>query len=259
MPNRVTSPPAIRTAIPFAGDARRYRRFMQWAAMTCAIGAATLAPLPAPLASVLAVAAIVGVLTIAAMSLAFPRDWPCEVPPSRAAWAGVTFIVVAIVFDIAATVHHSPTLEDEANPIALALLGNGVPLAWVIGLGGIGQAALALALCMLWLNFLRRREDYLRWLLAGNTRTPLWMRLFGARTPSLTNVLLGRDGEPGVQVVALGPYALAAAGYRLWLGLEWFGWAPLSRVVAPVACVLVTFAVLRCWAQRRLRAAGPAD
>lgn len=227
--------------------------------MTCAVGAATLMPLPVALGSAFAVTAIVGVAAVAALSLGLRRDWSQRPTALRASWLGAAFIVAAIAFDVTATLHHSPRLDDEANPIAVALLGNGAPLGWVIGLGSVGQISLTLAQCMFWLNFLRRREDYLRWLRLSDARTPLWMRLSGARKPSLANVLLGRDAEPGVQVVALGPYALAMAAYRLWLGLEWFGWVPLSRVVVPAACLLGTFAGMWCWAHRRLRIAGPAD
>jgi len=258
MPNGSSPPPATRAAFPYAGNVGHYRRFIRWTAVACATGTATFLPLPSALRSAFAVTAIVGVVAVAAMSLAMRRDWPRPAHASRAGWLGVAFIVAAIAFDITATLHHSPTLDDEANPIAVALLDNGAPLAWVIGLGGVAQLALVLTLCMLWLNFMHRRGDYLRWLHAGDPRTPLWMRLFGMRTASLANVLLGRDGEPGVQVAAFGPYALAAAGYRFWLGLEWFGWVPLSRALVPVGCLLATFALVWCWVRRRLRGPGPA-
>lgn len=247
--------PPGRPAGLFAGQATPCKRFIQVAVLACAAGVGTLLPLGADLRTALAVVAIGACVPMAAMAWALRRQWPATPDPAYrgVAWLGAMFIVAAIAFDIAATLHHSPTLEYEANPIALALLDSGTPLPWVLGLAGVAQCAVCLTLCLLWFNFSVRRQDYLAWLAGNHADVPLWMRLFGARTPSLFNLSLGRDCEPGVQVMVFGPFALGAAAYRLWLGLEWFGWVPMSRVWMPALCLGGTFALLWRWAHRNLR------
>lgn len=254
---RGPSPPPSdgRVATPFPGSTPRYRRFTRLLAATCASGVITWLPLAPDLRSAFAVATLLAAVAVAVAAGALRRDWPTARLGKawRPALIGAGFITSAAAFDIGATLHHSPTLAYEANPIAIALLDNGTPLAWVLGMGGVAQLSATVAACLLWANFVVRRKDYVAWLAAADGHVPLPMRLLGARRRSIVDLLIGRDLEPGAQIVALGPLALACATYRIWLGLEWFGWVPLSRVLMPAGVLLGTYLLLWQWARRQLQ------
>ncbi|HEY9254186.1 MAG TPA: hypothetical protein VIP30_06590 [Stenotrophomonas sp.] len=240
---------------PFPGSTARYRRFTRLLLVTCVAGIVTWLPISADLKSTFAVTTLLASIAVAIVASALRRDWPAARPDKTCLLTliGVGFITVAAAFDIGATLHHSPTLKYEANPIAVALLDNGTPLAWVLGMGAVAQLSATLVASLLWANFVVRREDYVAWLVAAQGHVPLPMRLLGARRRSIIDLLAGRNLEPGAQIVALGPFALAWAAYRVWLGLEWFGWAPLSRVLIPIGVLLGTYLLLWHWARRQLQ------
>lgn len=250
-----------RGATNSSGAVPRHQRFMRLLAFTCVIAISAGLPLPPGFRLALAVTGTFLTMPLAWLAITLRRAWPegMRLHEQSGGLAGTAFVVLAAFFDVSATLHHSPDLAYEANPVVGALLDGGMPLPWILGLGALAQCCSTVVACMLWVNFVMLRQRYLASLAAADQRIPLWMRMFGAPAKSYIAVLFGRGCVPWVQTVAIGPSALAMAAYRLWLGLEWFGWVPLSRVVVPAACLLGTFAGMWCWAHRRLRIAGPAD
>src|SRR5688572_23529072 len=69
--------------------------------------------------------------------------------------AGLAFIIGGAMFDIAATIYHSPDLSSEANPVARALLDSGYSVTLVYVLGGLCQGLYILLLCLLWMGLLK--------------------------------------------------------------------------------------------------------
>jgi hypothetical protein len=74
---------------------------------------------------------------------------------------GGLFILGGIVADLGATIYHSPDLQQEANPIARALLDSGHSLATVYIIGLTGQALIALIGCTWWAALLAHRKAWL--------------------------------------------------------------------------------------------------
>jgi len=63
------------------------------------------------------------------------------------------------VFDVFATVIHSPSLIQEFNPVARLLLDSGHSTGFVYAYGGFCQIAFATLVCLLWAGFLRHRQS----------------------------------------------------------------------------------------------------
>ncbi len=200
---------------------------------------------------------LVGAGMCAVLALGFRRDWKggrVTIP----LLAGAIFIVGGAAFDIYATLHHSPDLEHEANPLARTLLDEGLAPATVLMLGGIGQACLVFTSLMIWMNLVIRFKWYEgkigtseRSGLAG--KVLLVNRMFGAPDNGLAS-LLGMRTDPEVLICGVGFLMLPLYAYRWYLGLEWFGLVPISRIVVPVSLVVLALAVQFIWATRMSRA-----
>ncbi len=166
--------------------------------------------------------------------------------------AGSLFICGGLIFDLAATVHHSPDLTLEGNPLARNLLDLGFPLEFVFFYGFALQGILALVLCVLWAAFLRHRtwwletslqvapHSFLDFLKAttGGGLLP-WRQYLFYPLPS--------DAKPSpyhMGVFLLPPGLLAAGLHRWYVGLEWFGVVPwISPMVSGVAALAAGIAV----------------
>ncbi|HEY0333105.1 MAG TPA: hypothetical protein VGC74_05260 [Stenotrophomonas sp.] len=235
-----------------------YRRFCRWAVLAILAGLGTLLPLPAQ-ASVLCALASLSLVVIAALStLRFVRHWRnhprCWQSPVF--WLGLAFMAAGVAFDILATLRHSPDLALEGNPIAVALLEQGLPIAGVKLFGLVAQVMLMLGAAMLWGNFCVRREWYLRRLDALGDGS-LSLHLLGLGRASLVGVMLGVGSDIPLLVSTLGALMPGAFAYRWYLGLEWFGWVPISRIWAPLGCVGAAWLALYAWTSYRLTPGAP--
>lgn len=246
--------------VPCHGD-DPYRRFCHWALYAAVVGLGTLLPLAAHGRVLLAYASLLlmGFATLA--TLGFVRKWRGQ--PQRAAsptlWLGVLFIVGGAAFDIGATLWHSPDLAMESNPVAVALLDDGMAPARVKWLGLVAQCGLVLAAALLWCNFCVRRSWYLR-RLSDLGDGSLSLRLLGLRDGSVATLLLGRGTDHALLVSSLGALTIGVFAYRWYLGLEWFGWVPVSRTLAPLGCIALAWLALYGWACHRLTPRNtPAD
>ncbi len=149
-----------------------------------------------------------------------------EAPPAGVA-AGVAYFVGGALFDIAATLIHSPDLEYEGNPVARALLDSGHSLPFIYAYAAVCQSLTLLTLCLLWVAFLRHRPA-----LVGSVK-----RRGSPVRPFLTYHLFWL-------VVAL---VLAGAADRWYLGLEWFGLVPHAGWAAVAAANVLGLSVYLAW------------
>ncbi len=170
--------------------------------------------------------------------------------------AGASLICGGLLFDLAATIHHSPDLAREGNPLARGLLDMGFPLEFVYYYGFALQGLLAVVLCVLWGAFLRHRRGWLETSLhvaphsfldflkatTGGGLLP-WRQYLFYPLPS------GAEPSPYHMGVFLLPPGLLAAGLHRWyVGLEWFGVAPyVSPVTGGLAALAVGFCVTVAW------------
>lgn len=252
--SRVGSPPpgaAKRPVVLQAPDP--YRRFLGWSLGAAILGLSVLIALPSPLARTSIAACLASLVMATWTALGFARQWsvPRRSRGRAGLWLGLAFIVGGVAFDITATLLHSPDLSAEGNPVAVVLLTQGVSSTWVKVIGVTAQALLLVCGLLLWCNFHARREWYLAQLSDVGDGS-LSRRMLGWRDLSLGSMLLGRGGDAAVQVCTLGAVSLGVFAYRWYLGLEWFGLVPISRTVAPVACLLLAWLALYSWVCHRL-------
>jgi hypothetical protein len=91
---------------------------------------------------------------------------------------GVFVIVAGAIFDMAATVYHSPDLGRENNPIARLLLDSGYSVGTVYGFAVLCQGLYLGLLSTLWIGLLKHRE----FLVASLREERSFWRFFKAAT-----------------------------------------------------------------------------
>lgn len=159
--------------------------------------------------------------------------------------AGIAFIAGGAAFDVYATLHHSPDLEYEANPIARSLLDSGVDTGVVVFFGIFSQLSIVLASIMVWVNFIARIDWYRNKVEGADN---LWIvgRAIGSVDNSWSSLLGGRIRHD-VFVCSLGFLVIPLFAHRWYLGLEWFGLVPISRIVVPAVMLLVAVISMLVW------------
>lgn len=195
-------------------------------------------------ATMLVYGCVVGILLVALVSTGFRKHW-VGVRPSILLVSGLMFIVGGAVFDIYATLRHSPDLLHEANPFARALLDDGVNLKAVMIWAFLAQMGVVFASSMVWMNFVVRLHWY-RTMIRSAHGIPLLGKVLGA-TDNRWSSLLGARVRYDVFVSALGVIILAIFAYRWYLGMEWFGWVPVSRFAAPISLLVSALVFLLAW------------
>lgn len=164
---------------------------------------------------------------------------------------GVVFFVGGAVFDIAATLYHSPDLGQEANPIARSLLDSSYPLAMVYGLGGICQVLYVSLVCVLWAALLRHRSFLLASLHEIRSPMAFLKAATGGRGLTYRQWLFPMrlsefaDADYAVWVLAVGLFGGGVD--RRYLGFEWFGLVSGLRPVVMSASVVVAICVYLAW------------
>ncbi len=185
---------------------------------------------------------------------------------------GCMFITGGLLFDLGATVHHSPDLAREGNPLARSLLDQGMPLEFVYYYGFALQAVLALVLCTLWGAFLRHRRVWLETCLQVAPRSFLdflkattgggavsWREYIFLPVPPESRLSSYHMG-----VFILPPGLIACGLHRWYVGLEWFGAVPyVSPVIGGCVSLLLGFVMsviwLYVWYRRNMPVVGAAE
>lgn len=230
-----------------------YRMFYVAAGLTAILIGACMFDGPQNAKMVLMACGFLGLVACAFLTLGFCRKWKGgRVSPLLV--AGIAFIVGGAVFDVCATLIHSPDLEHEANPLARTLLDAGISVDVVLLLGGSAQAFLVFTSVMIWMNLIIR----LRWY-EDRVREPgpsgLLGRLFGVPERGF-RFMMGKRNDPEIAICGLGFLIVPIFAYRWYLGLEWFEVVPISRIFVPVAMLVATLAFQWFWAFRLSKKAG---
>lgn len=163
---------------------------------------------------------------------------------------GILCIVGGGLFDMLATVIHTPDLRHEMNPIARALLDSGYRVSFVYRYGVAAQALWLGSVCTVWIGLLRHRDD-----LRTSVDTTSVMRFLKSATggsdltwrqwivPLTLSELPRAYHLFWVAVVVI----LSGAVDRWYLGLEWFGLVSSARLVCYLAAVTVGLSVYFVW------------
>lgn len=192
-------------------------------------------------------------------------------PLPRGLWlVGCASILGAAAADILVTVSHSPSLEDEANPIVRTLLDSGYALPFVNGFAGVAQALMIAMILVLWTAFLKHRGTILRLAMTSRPQSlpDFFKAAFGGRSLSWRQFLFPvRIRElPSSYNLFLFAAGLGVGIFqaRWYLALEWLQWAPYLGWVSGVVAALLTVAAYCVWIWAAYRAefrggAGRAD
>jgi len=190
------------------------------------------------------------VCAAAFVALGFPRVALDLTSRGILAWGGVAFFVIAAAADVAATLWHSPTLDEEGNVLVRSLLSRW-PLLWVLVGAGVFQLAFFSLTVSLWHNLLARWSWYLGEL-ATRDRLPLWLAMSGVRRGGMSR-LFGMGRYADLALAASAFYLPWAYLGRLYLAMEWMGWVPISRQVMPGVLLGAAFLTHWCVVRRALR------
>ena len=167
---------------------------------------------------------------------------------------GLLVILGGIVFDIGATIYHSPNLSRESNPVARFLLNGGHSLPFVYAYGFVVQAALAGILSMLWWGYLR---NYQRWLNCALVHRPASFAAFvkacagGGDLPWARFLFKIKPKDPIAAYQMLWFIALLilpVVSDRWYWGMRWFEWVPeIESTVRFAACIILSFGSITMW------------
>ena len=170
---------------------------------------------------------------------------------------GVIFIVGGAAFDIAATLHHTPDLRQEANPIARALLDSGYSLAAVYGLAVVCQGLYVSLICATWVALLKNRSFLVRSL--GEARSPLAFLKAATGGAGLTcrqwffPMRFSQFPDTRYAVWVLAVTLFASGAERWYLGFEWYGLVYGSRMPVVVCAILLGLCIYLTWLWRASR------
>lgn len=143
-------------------------------------------------------------------------------------FSGFALMLVSTLFDVGSTLYYSPTLDMEANPFARILLDGGVSYRVVIFLGVVFQSLFLWFSFLIWSNFCFVFNEYVGRLKSGGGW--LFQRMYGMG-PGIAG-LIGKV-DPFMFIAGIAPLFIAVFLCRIYLGLEWHGIVPVSRVWAP--------------------------
>ena len=194
-------------------------------------------------------------LTVIALLLAIriTREGTADAP----LWVllpGLLFIMGGAVFDMVATVIHTPDLNLEQNPIARTLLDSGHSVPFVYSYALVCQSLCIGFIGILWAGLLRHRHSirdsvsghhsFVAFVKAANGGSNLSWRQF--LMPMRVSELPHAYHVLWLTVVVL----VAMSAYRWYLGLEWFGIHYGAGVWIATAAVLLGLTLYLAWLWR---------
>ena len=153
--------------------------------------------------------------------------------PAALATIGVLYIVGGGMFDMIATVKHTPTLQDEGNMIVRVLFDSDHSVHFVYAYVMVAQALLLILISTLWVAFLRHREALITSVENERSLMPfLKAATGGAHLTWRQWIIPLKMSEmprafPLMWVMVVG--LVAGASDRWYLGLEWYDLVSFSR------------------------------
>jgi len=185
------------------------------------------------------------------LGLCLARKGTSDVP---VVWtvAGLGFIIGGAVFDMAATVVHSPALERETNPVARALLDSGHQIRFIYCYSIASQALVLASVSVIWISLLRHRKSIVDPLKGTNSIPALLKAATGGANLTWRQWLipLKLSEMPSWYHLfwALVVMVVAGMSHRWYLALKWFRLVPSVpnwAVIAGAFCA--GFVAYLCW------------
>lgn len=147
---------------------------------------------------------------------------------------GIVYLAGGAMFDMFATIRHSPNLELEGNVLARTLLDSGHSLGFVYTYAFLGQSLLITIMCTFWVALIRHR-DILRNSIDNRSALRFFQTATGGRDLTFRQWLIPlRMSElPHAYHLFWIAYIMLFAGAidRWYLGCQWYGLFSLNRWV----------------------------
>jgi len=170
--------------------------------------------------------------------------------PAKSFLLGGLVVVGGTTFDIVNTIIQTPDLSFEGNPVARLFLDNHFSVSFIYTLGAFGQSLVVLFTLLLWAVFLKT-YPFLLSEMQNNPPKSLICTILGGAQASYIDLLIGRI-EPIYTVTAVVPLLVGSFFYRWYLGLEWLGLVPISRVLVPSLAVFFSLVAYLYFMQKKL-------
>lgn len=154
---------------------------------------------------------------------------------NRLLWGGCFIILGGVFFDVINTIIGSPDLSLESNPIVLYMSRNRLSLNSIYLLGFLGQVTLITMATLLWAVFLKN-FNFLVEHLKGSSGRILFYEIIGGKETTLFKLIIGKTNPFNVIMFCI-PLFISIFIYRWYLGLEWLGLVPISRIIAPTVII----------------------
>lgn len=160
---------------------------------------------------------------------------------------GLLFIIGGAVFDMTATILHTPDLSQEQNPIARTLLDGGHSTFFVYSYGFICQSLYLAFVAVLWLGLLRHRRSIVDSIRGSRTFLESVKAATGGRELSWRQwclpLHLSELPESYHLLWLIVIIVVASSVDRWYLGLEWFGVVSGIRLWVGTVAVIVGLTV----------------
>jgi hypothetical protein len=149
--------------------------------------------------------------------------------------AGMVVIFGGAVFDMLATVIHSPNLSLEGNLYARMLIDTGHSLNFIYGYAIVAQFLFQLLFATLWTAFLRHRQTLidLAWEANPKSKGEFIKAAFGMEQYTWRQMMFSFKTSVELYkrsmlqlLMSLAFIVAVAMPFRWWLGAEWFGIVP---------------------------------
>ena len=167
--------------------------------------------------------------------------------------SGWLFSVGGVALDAGATIINTPTLAQEANVIARALLDSGHSIGFVYLYGIVSQVSYLILVCGLWATFLRHRLTLIASAMSTNPKSGLEFikaATGGAHLSWRQYILPLKLSELPKSYHLLLLIAVTLTGsmtFSWYLGLSWMGVIPVSHTVAVIFCMALSVTVYAIW------------
>ena len=168
-------------------------------------------------------------------------------------FSGFIFSIGGVALDAGATILNTPTLTQEANVIARALLDSGHSIGFVYAYGIVSQILYLILVCGLWATFLRHRMTLLGSVIDALPKSGLeflkaavggahlsWRQYFFP--------LKFSELPKSYHLVMLVAVTLTGCMLFSWyLGLTWMGVLRASHIAALIVCILLSLICYIGW------------
>jgi len=173
--------------------------------------------------------------------------------PKASLLGGWLFSIGGVALDAGTTIINTPTLAQEANVLARALLNSGHSVAFVYAYGSVSQILYLMLVCGLWATFLRHRQTLIASAMSAHPKSGIDFikAATGGAHLSWRQYLLPfklSELPRSYQLVMLMAVTLTGSMMFNWyLGFSWMNMIPASHPFALFICIMLSAIFYASW------------